>query len=260
MVTSDGTIELARRIRPVVQVLGGGFMTSPELAEVEAEAGLAPRTLYLRGRSAVLGDAPPKVVAELFGIFPRWLFELTLPPAIEALPAPAAVRAYAESSARWSRGHLSGVSESGRLADLLFRLVDGADASGLALFTGWQSAERPAGAAERLGFALMVFRELRGGLHFAALRASGLTIPEAVIADPEGGRERLLRTAWSAEDADALIASASAKPDLADRWRAAERLTDERVGELMAAVLTEAERDELATRVAALGELTAVPA
>ncbi|MEU0793791.1 hypothetical protein ABZ342_27295 [Amycolatopsis sp. NPDC005961] len=247
------TIEsVANRIRPVVQVLGGRFMTSPELAAVEAEVGLPPRSLYVRGRSAVLGDVPPKVAAELFGIFPHWLFDFVLPPATAALAAPAAVRAYAESSARWSRVNLSAVSEPGRLAELLFRVIDAADASGLALFAGWKNAERPTEEVERLGFALMVFRELRGGLHFAALRALGLSVPEAVIADPEGGRERLLRTAWPAEAADELVAAASRKPDLHARWHDAESLTDSRIDEVLESALTSAERTELESRLAEL--------
>lgn len=253
-------IELAHRIRPVVQDLGGKFMTSAELAEVEAEAGLPQRTLYLRGRSAVLGEVPPKVVAELFGIFPHWLFELALPAASAVLDAPAAVRAYAESSARWSRVHLSAVREPGRPADLLFHVVDAADASGLALFAGWQQAERPADDVERLGFALMVFRELRGGLHFAALRALGVTVPEAVVADPEGGRARLLRTAWAEDAAAELVARAERKPDLRDRRERAERLTDERVGEILEWALTEAEQEELGGRLAELSTLSQVQA
>jgi hypothetical protein len=252
MTTIEGAAGTANRIRPVVQVLGGRFMTSPELAAVEAEAGLPPRSLYVRGRSAVLGDVPPKVAAELFGIFPHWLFEYVLPPATAALDAPASVRAYAESSARWSRVNLSAVSEPGRLAELLFRVVDAADASGLALFAGWKNASRPSGDVERLGFALMVFRELRGGLHFAALRALGLSVPEAVIADPEGGRERLLRTAWPVEAADELVAAAARKPDLRDRRQRAESLTDDRIDELLASVLTTSEQVELEKRLAEL--------
>jgi hypothetical protein len=260
MLTIEGAAGLANRIRPVVQVLGGRFMTSPELAAVEDEVGLQPRSLYVRGRSAVLGDVPPKVAAELFGIFPHWLFDYVLRPATEALPATAAVRAYAESSARWSRVNLSAVPEPARLAELLFRVVDAADASALALFAGWQRAQRPEGDVERLGFALMVFRELRGGLHFAALRAVGLSIPEAVVADPEGGRERLLRTAWPEDAADELVASAQRKPDLRDRWHRAEALTDERVGELLASALTEPEQAEFERRLAELAEFAQVPA
>ncbi|MEV6644810.1 hypothetical protein [Amycolatopsis sp. NPDC051371] len=250
----------ANRIRPVVQVLGGRFMTSPELAAVEAEVGLPPRSLYVRGRSAVLGDVPPKVAAELFGIFPHWLFDFVLPTATAALDAPASVRAYAESSARWSRVNLSAVSEPGRLAELLFRVVDTADASGLALFAGWKNAARPTEDVERLGFALMVFRELRGGLHFAALRALGLSVPEAVIADPEGGRERLLRTAWPAEAADELVAAASRKPDLHARWQRAESLTDDRIDELLASALTSPELAELENCLAELfAQVVAAP-
>ncbi|WP_318305926.1 SCO6745 family protein [Amycolatopsis solani] len=250
----------ANRIRPVVQVLGGAFMTSPELAAVEAEAGLPPRSLYLRGRSAVLGDVPPKVAAELFGIFPHWLFDFVLPAATATVDAPAAVRAYAESSARWSRVNLSAVPEPGRLAELLFRVVDAADASGLALFAGWKNADRPEGDVERLGFALMVFRELRGGLHFAALRALGVTVPEAVVADPEGGRARLLRTAWPEDAADALVAAAARKPDLRDRWRAAEALTDERIDELLGSALSEGELAEFERRLTELAAFAQVPA
>ncbi|MET8846591.1 hypothetical protein [Amycolatopsis sp. NPDC004625] len=259
MTAIEGVAELASRIRPVVQVLGGKFMTSPELAAVEAEAGLPPRSLYLRGRSAVLGDVPPKVAAELFGIFPHWLFEFVLPPAVAVLDAPAAVRAYAESSARWSRVSLSAVSDPGRLADLLFRVVDAADASALALFAGWKNAERPSGDVERLGFALMVVRELRGGLHFAALRALGLSVPEAVIADPEGGRERLLRTAWPEDAANELTAAAGRKPDLRDRWRRAESMTDARMGELLASALTGPQRAELDRRLAELAAFAQLP-
>ncbi|MBE8524883.1 hypothetical protein ILP97_46665 [Amycolatopsis sp. H6(2020)] len=258
MTTVEGAAGLANRIRAVVQVLGGRFMTSPELAAVEAEVGLPPRSLYVRGRSAVLGDVPPKVAAELFGIFPHWLFEFVLPPAAAALDAPAAVRAYAESSARWSRVSLSAVPEPGRLAELLCRVVDAADASGLALFAGWKNAERPTGDVERLGFALMVFRELRGGLHFAALRALGLSVPEAVIADPEGGRARLLRTAWPEDAADELVVSAERKPDLRDRWYRAEALTDDRIGELLASALPEPEQAELERRLADLAAFAQV--
>ncbi|NIH86629.1 SCO6745 family protein [Amycolatopsis granulosa] len=242
------TVETAREIRSAVQVWGGKFMTSPELAEVEREVGLAQRALYFRGRSAVLGDPPPAVVAELFGIFPRWIIDLVLPPATAAIGAAAAVSAYTEALARWSKTHLRASS----LAELLPRLVDAADASGLALFAGWRQVAWPSDPVARIGHGLMVLREYRGGLHFAALRAVGLTVPEAAVADPEGGRERLLRTAWSPDAADELIAHARRRPDLDDRWLRAQALTDERMGELLE-VLTEAERAQLVAALAALG-------
>ncbi|WP_158884642.1 SCO6745 family protein [Amycolatopsis anabasis] len=245
MTGTESAVVIAREIRPIVQVWGGKFMTSPELAAAEREAGLNQRALYFRGRSAVLGDPSPAVVAQLFGIFPRWLFDFALPPAIEAIDAAGAVRAYSAASAAWSRAHLAEVPEAARLAELLTRLIDAADASGLALFAGWQAADRPEDDLARLGHALTVFREYRGGLHFATLRAVGLTVGEAVVADPEGGRARLLRTAWTPEAADELIARAEAKPDLRERWRRAEELTDERIGELLEETLDKDQRREL---------------
>ncbi|MEV8443142.1 hypothetical protein AB0425_37675 [Actinosynnema sp. NPDC051121] len=96
----------------------------------------------------------------------------------------------------------------------------------------------------------MVLRELRGGLHFAALRAVGLGVTQAVALDPGGGRGRLLRTGWRPEDAEALPASVADRPDLRDRWRRAERSTDDRFADAPA-VLTGAERAEFADRLLA---------
>ncbi|MFD8493847.1 hypothetical protein [Amycolatopsis sp. NPDC059657] len=239
------TAEIVKEIRPIVQVWGGKFMTSPELAEIEAEKGLGQHSLYLRGRSAILGDPSPQVARALFGIFPPWLFDFALPAATAAISAPDAVRAYLDANARWSRSHLADIKEPERLAELLFRLTHAADPGGLALFAGWQTADRPEDPYERVGLALMILREYRGGIHFTALRAVGLTIPEAVVADPEGGRERLLRTAWAPHDTDELIAAANKKPDLTERWQQAEDLTDARMTELLDSALDEPEREDL---------------
>ncbi|WP_236790643.1 hypothetical protein [Amycolatopsis sp. GM8] len=243
------TTEMAREIRPITQVWGGKFMTSPELAEVEQEVGLPEKSLYLRGRSAVLGDPPPGVVADLFGIFPAWLFDYLLP-ATAAVPSGRAVEAYVEALSRWSKNHFAGVGDAERLTALLQTVIDGADGSGLALFAGWRRVAPPADPLARLGFALMVLREYRGGVHFAALRAVGVTVGEAVVVDPEGGRARLLRTAWSPEAADELIARA--RPDASERWRRAQALTDERMAELLGATLSADERVELLTLLRAL--------
>jgi hypothetical protein len=246
------TTEMASEIRPIMQVWGGKFMTSAELAEVEKEVGLSPKSLYLRGRSAVLGDPPPGVVADLFGIFPGWLSDFVLPAAEAAISSGRAIEAYVEALSRWSKAHLEDVENAERLGALLQTVIDGADGSGLALFAGWRRVEAPADPLARLGFALMVLREYRGGLHFAALRAVGLTVAEAVVADPEGGRARLLRTAWSPEAADALIARARSRDDLEDRWRRAETLTDDRMADLLDATLTAEERAELLDLLRAL--------
>ncbi|GAB3480271.1 SCO6745 family protein [Amycolatopsis cihanbeyliensis] len=248
-------VDAAAGVRPFVQRWGGKFMTSTELAQVEQELGLAPRALYFRGRSAVLGDPPPQMVAELFGIFPRWLLDALLPAATSALDSPSAVEGFQEGAARWARARLSDLAEPERLGGLLARLTEAADPGGLALFGGWRRAAWPEGALERVVHGLHLLREYRGGLHFAALRAVGLPIEEAIVADPEGGRGRLLRTGWQPEPADELIARANARPDLHERWRRAETLTGERMGELLVDTLGEPERAELLDRLRALDEL-----
>jgi hypothetical protein len=242
---SENAARLAHDMRPVLQQWGGAFMMSDELADVERRRGFPARTLYVRGRSAVLGNPPPAVVAELFGIFPAWLFERTLPAVAKLSSAEEAVAAYQCAGARWAQKHLRGVADAERLGELLSRLVGSADGSGLALFAGWQAVTWPVEPVERLRHGLTVLREYRGGLHFAALRAVGLTVGEALVADPEGGRVRLLRTAWQPQAADELIAAAGRKPDLRERWNRAEALTDERMGELLTAVLEPDERLEL---------------
>ncbi len=223
-------------------------MVSPELVAREEAVGLPPRTLYFRGRTAVLGNPSPGVVASVIGIFPEWLVELAL---VRSFPADRAIDAYLGACWDWSRNHLGAVTEPERLAKLGFAVADGADASALPLFRGWRDAARPEDGPAQLGHALMVLRELRGGLHFAALRAVGLSVTQAVVLDPGGGRGRLQRTGWRPDDAEALLASVAGRPDLEARWRQAEQLTDDRFDEALA-VLSDAERAEFADRLLAL--------
>lgn len=240
---------VAERTREALVRLGGAFMVSPELAAREQAVGLPPRTLYFRGRTAVLGDPEPGVVAAVIGIFPEWLVEKAL---VRGFPADRAIEAYLGGCWDWSRTAFSGSDDPERLAKLGFTAADAADSSGLALFRGWRDAPRPDDGRARLGHVLMLLRELRGGLHFAALRAVGLGVTQAVALDPGGGRGRLLRTGWLPEDAEALLASVEGREDLAARWRDAERLTNERFDEVLA-VLSPAEREEFARGLAALG-------
>ncbi|RZS40936.1 hypothetical protein EV193_103254 [Herbihabitans rhizosphaerae] len=247
-------VKVAEEIRPVVQRAGGRAMTGPEMAKQEARLGLPDKALYFRGRSAVLGDPPPAIVVEVFGLFPAWVVEALLPVATRKVNATEAVHAYSAALWAWSRTNLSTVDEPARLAELMLRVVDAADASALPLFAGWRVAPRPDDPVELLGHAINVLRELRGGLHFAALRANGLGVRDAVVADPDGGRGRLRRTGWRDADADELIANAERIPDLADRWAAAQRLTDELTGQALAVALDSTELAELRDRVISVGD------
>ncbi|MET8678593.1 hypothetical protein ABZW18_13665 [Streptomyces sp. NPDC004647] len=237
----------------VVQ-LGGRFMTSSEMTARGAELGLADRLLYFRGRAAVLGTPSPRLVAQVLGIFPGWIIDYTWENS-EAVRPDQAVEAYSQGCWEWGHNHLTGTPEAVRTARLAHRVVDAADGSALPLFAGWRMAARPydTDGPASLAHALMLLRELRGGLHFAALRANGIGVTEAVVADPGGGRARLLRTAWPEDEADALVARAGKIPDLTERWQRAERMTEEAFDRAAAAALPEGELIELRERLVALG-------
>ncbi|WP_235926284.1 SCO6745 family protein [Actinokineospora pegani] len=242
---------VAAETRAVVQRLGGAFMTSPELAEQEAAAGQPAGTLYFSGRAAALGAPTALVVAETFGIFPPKMVELLLGRA--TLLPEAALAAYLEALWQWSRTSLADATTADRTADLLCTAIDAADASGLPLFAGLRAAARPDDGPERLGHALMLLRELRGGLHFAALRACGVPLPAAVVADPGAGPARLPLIGWREADAAALVTAAEAIPNLAVRWAAAEDATNLRTDEVLAAALDEDGLTELHMALLALG-------
>ncbi|WP_434444199.1 SCO6745 family protein [Lentzea sp. E54] len=240
--------ECARTTREVLVHRGGRFMVAPELATQERLLQVPARSLYFRGRSAVLGDPPPAVVAELFGIFPAWLVEIAL--TSNELSAGRAVEAYTAGCWEWGRHHLAAVAEPDRVADLLFTVVDEADGSGLALFAGWRRAPRPDDAPGRLAHALMVARELRGGLHFAALRSCGLGVVDAVFTDPDSGPDRLRQTGWREQDVEPVRARLRDRTDLPERWRRAQQITDQTFGACLG-VLPSPKRAQLATALRA---------
>jgi len=222
-------------------------MTGEEMATAAKPFGMKAGGLYFRGRVGVLGEVSSQVAASVIAIFPAWVIELTWRESA-GLPAAVAVEAYRRACFQWGERHLSAVAGMDRMAVLAERAIDGAEPSALPLFAGWRAQPRPDGVAARAALALAVLRELRGGLHFAALRSHGLDVPVAVFADPGGGPARLLQTAWRPQEIDQLRRRALAIPDLADRWNAAEQDTNTTfAGQLE--VLSDAEQSELATLI-----------
>jgi hypothetical protein len=229
--------------------VGGRFMTSPEMAAEGTPFGMEAGPLYFRGRTGIVGAPGPAVAESLLGIFPRWVIDAVWESSA-AHPTADLVAAYARACAAWGRRHLADRPGAVDAVPLMERVVDAADASALPLFAGWRDAPRPDDAPARAAHLLMLLRELRGGLHFAALRAHGLDVPVAVLTDPRGGDARLRRTAWTDPDIEALRARAVAVPDRTARWAAAERSTTAAFAERVA-VLEPAARAGLASLVEA---------
>lgn len=238
---------IARDTRVAVADLGGMFLYGPHCYAEEERLGLPRGTSYFRGRSAVLGNPAPGAVVALFGIFPAWMVDIALSPPVCDLPQDEAIDLYLTGCWSWWAAHLPHGDE--RLAELIERVVDNADDRGLALFAGWRRVPRPASGPERLGHALMVLRELRGGLHFAALRANGVRILQAVAINPLHGRPHLIRVGWQPDEADKIVAQVT--PELSQRWHQAEFLTNSAL-ELAFDVLDDVEKIELRDLLACL--------
>ncbi len=229
-------------------------MTSRQMADAAESLGMRAGGLYFRGRIAAVGDVAPQVAVSLLGIFPAYVIELTWRGS-QTLPIEAALGSYSLACAEWGRANLVALPDAERLADTAEQVCDAAEASALPLFAAWRAQPRPTDLAARAAFALMLLRELRGGIHFAALRTQGLDVPLAVVGDPFGGEDRLRRTAWQDDAVAALATRAAAMPDLRARWSAAEAATDVRYREMCSVLPADDER-ALADLVVAAEQLT----
>jgi hypothetical protein len=239
-------LAVSRNSRAALVDTGGRFMVGSEMAARAKELGTHAGRLYFRGRIGALGEVPSHIATAMLGIFPRWVIDFTWRESA-ALPARTAVEAYSGACADWGALHLSGLAGMARLADLAERVSGAASAAAVPLFAAWQAQPRPAADGPRAAHALAVLRELRGGLHFAALRNHRLEIPLAVLADPGGGPARLRSTAWEEGAIARLQQRAAAMPDPQSRWQAAENATHAAFADQLAIL----GRDELAE----LGEL-----
>jgi len=189
---------------------------------------------YVVGRGGVLGDVDAEVVVSAFGFFAPELVTSLWNAGSVVEGARAGANRYAEGCVEWGRTRLVGFAGTERLADLITRVVDGADVGGLSLFAGWRAMERPDDAAGRCYLLLHVLRELRGSVHLLACVASGLTPLDAVLANPNGGVDQAEKFGWSGPF--------SIGADLVGKFAAAEELTNS----LMARHLDVLTDDELA--------------
>lgn len=235
--------DTARRTALPLQRVGAAFMIAPEMKVEAAALGMARGPLYFRGRVGVLGDVTAEAAYGLLSIFPEYAVLGTWGSTSGLTPA-AAVERYRAANVAWAHNHLTGGPDLAEATTAMLAVVDAAWTGPLALADGWKRQPRPTHPVEAAAHAATVLRELRGGLHFAALALHGVPVPMAVLADPNGGVPRMLRTGWQQEQVDELVAAAT--PEHQERWRAAEDDTDRAFG----AALTTALGADGATRLA----------
>ena len=235
--------------------VGSQFMVSPEIRAAGEAIGMPGSALYFRGRVAALGEVNAVAAAEIMGIFQPSLIE-HLWRKTAGISAAEALSAYLGVCSAWGRSHLAGLSDPERLVELAGRVVDQTGISALALFGAWRRVERPEDPLAAAAFLLMLLRELRGGLHFAALAVQGLEIPWAMIADPALSSPKHFESlGWREADIEAANREAAAVPQLAERWAAAEELTVAAFRKRLS-VLDDAEQAELTRLIAESDQLS----
>lgn len=80
----------------------------------------------------------------------------------------------------WAREALTDFAESGRLAELLSRVVESADGVQSPIFVGWRAGGAPEDGAAAAFHHLYALRELRSSLDACAVLATGLSPGVAV--------------------------------------------------------------------------------
>jgi hypothetical protein len=183
-VTPEQTAAAAKR---AVNELGGASGNDPKTMRRAREVGLTGWAFYVAGRGGAMGDVRADTVAAALGfIAPEAVQDGWEAAAMVAPPIEIATENRAECC-RWGRENLAGFARVARLVELTERIVLGAEIACAPLFAAWRAMPMP---EEDLGaqaaVLLHLLREHRGAAHLIAVRASGLTPLEAIIAGPDG--------------------------------------------------------------------------
>ena len=219
-------------------------MLDPATHARGAELGFEGFDFYASGRGGALGDVPADVVVSVFVFFPPAGLRAAWERSAAVMSRREAALEWARCAHAWARDHLADQVDWTRVADLVGRIVSGADVAGAPLFAAWRTLPEPAHddvkalAIHRLN----ALRELRGALHGAAVLTVGLTPFEAAsVRAPD----MIPEVGWTESPRD--------PEPLRDRWQLAEARTDRMLGRHFS-VLDDTERGEL---VDALGKAAA---
>jgi hypothetical protein len=193
------SLSAATDLAPLVGALGGAFMLDPSVLGPGKTVGYPGGfSYYVVGRGGVLGDVDASVVSSAFGFFAPTLVRSLWESGVSVEGARAGADRYTLGCAERGRSRLGEWDGAPRAVELLERVIDGADDSGLSLFAGWRAQPRPSDPVGRAYLLIHVLRELRGGIHLVAVLAGGLTPLEAVLANPSShGVEQAKRFGWS---------------------------------------------------------------
>jgi len=164
-----------------VVYLPAGFMLDAATFAYGAELGFEGIDFYTAGRGGALGDVDGLVVAASFVMFePATVVESWNRGRKVMAPLDSAAQ-FSHCLTTWAQAHLQADVDYGRLAELAGRIVAAAPVAAVPLFAAWSVLREPEVPAALALFRLNLLRELRGGLHGAAVVTNGLTPLQAVM-------------------------------------------------------------------------------
>jgi hypothetical protein len=231
----DGPTAAGATAKAVSQV-ASHFMLDGATYAKGAGLGFQGLDFYATGRGGVLGDVDADVVAAAFAFFePGYLRSQWEQGRTVMAPAEAA-RAWATCAAEWAEEHLPDDLDTEALAPLLDRVVAAARPACAAVFSGWRALDVPDAPKGHVLHQMNALRELRHGLHSAAVVAAGLTPLEALSLTTPG----MVPVFGWAGPADTT--------DVRPRWDEAEAATNVAMAHAFAG-LDDQDRDELVARL-----------
>lgn len=178
--------QTAAASRPLVAELGG-TRTDVPVTRLSRQFGISGWACYVALRAGALGDVGSATVAACLGLVaPDAVAEGWDAASRVVSPREVALAGLADYCRR-GRDLLADIPDPTRLAELLHRAVNAAEASGLPLFAAWRALPVPDDSpAGRAAAGLYLLWELHQGAYLVAVRAAGMTPVEAVLAGPEG--------------------------------------------------------------------------
>lgn len=244
-------LDLATHLADPVQTLGMSFYFDPLTGARAKEHGLNIYEFYGLGRGGTLGDVDTEAVVEAFTFFN--------PPTIDFLwtrakakADPVAIAADYVLAAYAFADRTFGALDPARLARVAAatrKVVDALPVGVSPLVDGYRQYGAPSDPVHGAYLAMILLRELRGGVHISAVREVELSaLVACYLQDP------MVFTLHGYGEDD----TPEVNDDDLEKKRRAEALTDEAMARCFA-VLSDHERDELAAGASAMFAALADP-
>jgi hypothetical protein len=209
------------------------FSESPRTLQGARLLGLSGWAYHVAARAGALGEVRSETVAAALAFIAPEAVTDGWEAAVKASAPSEVAKWHLGELCSWGDDQLGGFPRLARLLELGGRVAAGVDTAGLPLFAAWRAMPVPDSTpGARAAVLLHQLHEHRLGAHVIAVRASGLTPLEAIIAGPEGETGAVAlgwqapyppagplvrRLIWAEAVADSLAGQAYAALDLGER-------------------------------------------